>query len=335
MTPESPLEPPPYNLMFPLLELQDYYAGLLEEYERKASQARLQLEHIDGLLTNWSNFDKPINIPATIPQDLLLVENTAAVSSDVLHQEPTQDETIDDSLPEIDVVKEVPDADEQSPQEPEKTPAQSPQYVTTVSSNQNSNKATDIPMVSEYQSLSRMQAIEKLLHNNTGTVCHIDFIVRSLYGDLDQKLFKVVKGRVHSSLTHGKEKNYWAAIPDEPGCYTLDLNLVTANNRKAQSKTIKSKKRKPFVLPRTKRVAMLPQFDGQFLIDAISSYLESNPRKTFSVAEIILGVYGELDAEQLREIKSPVLNELSRGYRIGKFSRVPNKVGFYCWDSNN
>lgn len=77
---------------------------------------------------------------------------------------------------------------------------------------------------------------------------------------------------------------------------------------------------------------MLPEFEGKFLIDAISSLLKQNPGRIFSVAEITAGLYGQLNSEQLREIKSTVLGELSRGYRIGRFSRVPEKIGFYTWD---
>ncbi len=32
------------------------------------------------------------------------------------------------------------------------------------------------------------------------------------------------------------------------------------------------------------------------------------------------------------KIRSMVLGELSRGYRIGRFARVPNKLGYYTWD---
>ncbi len=159
--------------------------------------------------------------------------------------------------------------------------------------------------------------------------------MRSLYGDLEQPVFKVVKGRVQSSLTQGRERNAWSAIPDEPGCYTLDLSLVKSNRtHNGHSQAVKHKKNKPIVLPQANVVPMLKEFEGQFLIDALSSFFEQNPGKVFTVAEIIAGLYGELDAEEVREIKSKVLNELSRGHRTGRFSRVPEQIGLYTWDSN-
>jgi hypothetical protein len=79
---------------------------------------------------------------------------------------------------------------------------------------------------------------------------------------------------------------------------------------------------------------MLKAFDGQFLIDALTALFEQNPGKIFTVAEVIAGIYGELDSQEIREIKNKVLNELSRGYRTGRFSKVPDQIGLYTWDSN-
>lgn len=46
-------------------------------------------------------------------------------------------------------------------------------------------------MLHEYRSLSRREAIEQLLAERIGTIVHIDLIVRSLYGELQPKVFKV------------------------------------------------------------------------------------------------------------------------------------------------
>ncbi|MEI2578452.1 hypothetical protein [Scytonema sp. PRP1] len=247
---------------------------------------------------------------------------------DDVEQERIESELTDEDEQQIDDDDESSDAEDTVVT----APALSQQKETQTQNNDNSILGTDVPMLPEYQVLTRMQAIEKILRDHIGTVCHIDFIVRSLFGDLEPSVFKVVKSRVQSSLTHGKEKSYWAAFPDEPGCYTLDLNLVTLANGKVKSKSIKPKRKKPFLLSKAKRVPMLAEFEGKFLIDAISILLQRNSGKIFSVAEVITGLYGELNAEQLREIKTAVHNELSRGHRIGRFSRVPHKIGCYSWD---
>ncbi len=79
-------------------------------------------------------------------------------------------------------------------------------------------------------------------------------------------------------------------------------------------------------------IPMLKAYDGQFLIDALSTFLEENSGKVFSVSEVFAGIYGELNAADIREIKNKILNELSRGHRTGRFHRVPEQIGFYTWD---
>jgi hypothetical protein len=69
---------------------------------------------------------------------------------------------------------------------------------------------SEISMLPQYQSLNRTEAILKVLQKHAGSVCHISLIMRSLYGDLEPEALKVVKGRVHSSLTHGKESGRWS-----------------------------------------------------------------------------------------------------------------------------
>ncbi|MEH1840641.1 MAG: hypothetical protein V7L20_18225 [Nostoc sp.] len=337
MTQNGQLEPPPGTFLSPLLELRDYYARLTEEYERLFVQARSQLDHVEALLSNWSfsNNSKQIssltaaNETSNVSQEGSLRFLSPLDDIDEINlAEPVQSELADKNLVEIDNSFSAVDTKESQPS------TTSPDPKITAENNDSSAKVAEIPMLPQYNhALSRMEAIKQLLQEHKGTVCHIDFIVRSLYGELDSNLFKVVKGRVQSSLTQGRERNYWVTIPDEPGCYTLDLSLVAPNNRNAASKSIKNKNKKPFVPP-IRAVPMLKAFEGQFLIDALTSLFEENPGKVFSVAEVIAGIYGELNSQQLREVKNKVLNELSRGYRTGRFSRVPNQIGFYTWDSN-
>ncbi|MEH2066006.1 MAG: hypothetical protein V7K50_27730 [Nostoc sp.] len=338
MTQNGQLEPPPGTFLSPLLELRDYYARLTEEYERLFVQARSQLDHVEALLSNWSFSDANKQISRLTASD-----ETSNLSSEgsLLFLSPLDD------IDEINLVESVKSVQKDSDQveinnsfsaavdtKGSQTLTTSPDRKIHIENNDNSTKVAEIPMLPQYQhALSRTEAIKQLLQEQIGIVCHIDFIVRSLYGELDSNLFRVVKGRVQSSLTQGRERNYWVTIPDEPGCYTLDLSLVAPNNGNSVSKSIKSKKKKPFVPP-TKTVPMLKVFEGQFLIDALTSLFEQNPGKVFSVAEVIAGIYGEIDSQQLREIKNKVLNELSRGYRTGRFSRVPNQIGFYTLDSN-
>ncbi|BAY17007.1 hypothetical protein NIES21_28410 [Anabaenopsis circularis NIES-21] len=314
------LEPPPQTLISPLLELRDYYARLVEEYGTLYNQARSQLNNVEGLLSSWSSSSEVDNKLLTVEvvnemlsaskEDLLLSPSDSELETHSASPQPDSEELeLDSSATATININESP-------------------AIETINSLNN----VDIPMLSEYRSLTRMEAIKQLFEQHLGTVCHIDFIVRSLYGDLEPHVFKVVKGRVQSSLTQGRERQAWFGIPNEPGCYTLDLGLVNTNQTNNNSKTGKSKK-KPVIVPQTKVVPMLKAFEGQFLIDALSIFFRQNPGKVFGVAEVIAGIYGNLDAEEIREVKSKVLNELSRGYRTGRFARMPDTVGFYTLDT--
>jgi hypothetical protein len=191
----------------------------------------------------------------------------------------------------------------------------------------------DIPMVGEYQSLRRIEAVEKLLEQNKGSLCHIDLIVRSLYGELEPKAWKVVKGRVHSTLTQGKESGKWSLVPGKPGYYTKDLKLLNSSRKNSSSKPSQTQSKKPDPHAKANSIPMKAEFDGKFLIDAISSLLQKNPTTVFDVPEVINQLYGKLKPEQVQQVRPSVLNELSRGYRTGRFSRVPEEKGLYIWDS--
>jgi hypothetical protein len=328
MNTKEQIQPPPEVFIKPLLELREYYAGLTEEYERLFIEARSQLDHVEALLSRWSFSGKNPQL-----SQLQAAEETLASpeSSSLLFLSSDTDaefdlDSIESESKELDKLK----LDHSSSETIHLV--NSHHSHTFPEGNDNFTKGADIPMLPEYHPLTRMEAIKKLLQEYEGTVCHIDFIVRSLYGELESNIFKVVKGRVQSSLTQGRERGYWSAIPNEPGCYTLDLSLLAPNNHNF-AQGMKSKKKKPFIPPKSKVVPMLRPFEGQFLIDAITVFLEQNQGRVFNVNEVVAGIYGELDAEQMREVKNKVLNELSRGHRTGRFSRVPNQIGLYTWDA--
>lgn len=350
MKPESQqkIETPPQALLESLLGLREYYGRLVQEYELKVTTARVQLAHVEALLSNSSAAMSGKTLPGLEILDVTAITqaspnfsvgtvnsqfNGGSTQQTDLTQEYDED---DESELEAD---EEPDNEgflyeEDNFEDEEDTSASTLNQEKSAKDKYSQKSSSDIPMLPEFRHISRIEAIKQLLVENKGKVCHIDFVVRSLYGDLESTAFKVVKGRVHSSLTHGKEQMYWESVPDEPGCYTLDLNLITPPGSKAKSKKSRGKSRKPLVPQKAKKIPMLPQYEGQFLIDAISLFLEENSGKIYSVSEIIEQIYGALDDEEIRDMKirSMVLGELSRGYRIGRFARVPNKLGYYTWD---
>ncbi|NET02755.1 MAG: hypothetical protein F6K62_14000 [Sphaerospermopsis sp. SIO1G2] len=324
MKTQEKLQPPSELFIRPLLELRDYYANLTQEYQRLFIEARSQLDHVEALLSPWSYPDDhhPISPLETVEKQSSRLFLSSDHSSDLDLLDSPKSEFI----------------------QPEQWPVNDAVAVTTKSENSHQNiqsldsydhftKGAEIPMLPEYKSMTRMEALRVFLHEYAGTVCHIDFIVRALYGNLESTVFKIVKGRVQSSLTQGRERGYWSAIPNEPGCYTLALSLLDPNYQSSSPSRSRTRRKKPSITSKTPEIPMLKQFEGQFLIDALTTFLEQHRGKVFGVNEVIIGIYGELDERQIREVKNKVLNELSRGHRIGRFTRVPHQIGMYTWDA--
>ncbi|HEY9653248.1 MAG TPA: hypothetical protein V6C95_21495 [Coleofasciculaceae cyanobacterium] len=116
-----------------------------------------------------------------------------------------------------------------SQEKPSVEPLQSPTTTNTVlngNSGTSSEGVQEVEMLPPYQGMNRMEALSLLFAEHSGTVLHLDFIVRSLYGIVEPTLLKVIKKRVGNNLTSGVEQKLWARVADSPGCYTLDLKLV-------------------------------------------------------------------------------------------------------------
>jgi len=402
------IQPPPEKFLSTLLEIRNYYAPLVDKYEKLYREALDNLTHVEALLSNWPSTlevdsndstheirEEILTLPAQKPSndshpevsksepklvisnvsELPTVNNTTTESissqnqvnlaveslsngssKDIPPSENESDESAnveelsattsevsatqesnaeDDIDSTLEVASELVQSSitESSPQEDELPVAESIKQEKTTTTPDKSLYGQEIPMLDEYQSLRRVEAVEKLLQQHKGSVCHIDFVVRSLYGELEPQVWKVVKGRVQSTLTQGRESGKWSLVPGQPGYYTKDLKLLNARRKESSSKSGQTKAKKPDPKAKTNIIPMLGEFEGKFLIDAISLLLEQNPRRVFDVDEVVNKLYGELKPEQAQKVRLGVLNELSRGYRLGRFSRVPEEKGLYIWDA--
>ncbi|BAZ88618.1 hypothetical protein NIES932_00820 [Raphidiopsis curvata NIES-932] len=324
MTSPEQLKPPSEAFINPLLELRNYYASLVQKYQKLFIEARSQLDHVEALLSSWSYSDdhEPISEleEDQVSSQLFLASNHQSTlesfASEYLEHKNQKEVCPETPEPITDAI----DATVLPPSE---------------ETHKSFGKGEEVPMIAQYKSLNRMEALRLFFDEHAGTACHIDFILRSLYGNLEPAVLKIVKGRLQSSLTQGREKGDWYAVPNEPGCYTLALNLLDYSRRSSSSAghTKKKKSVTASASPST-IIPVLEQFEGQFLIDAISLFLEQHRGQIFTVNEVIQGIYGNLDDQQIARIKNKTLNELSRGHRTGRFSRVPNQVGFYTWNAN-
>lgn len=87
---------------------------------------------------------------------------------------------------------------------------------------------TTINFLPEYDGLDLNAAIEKLLRDNQGSILHVDFIVRSLYGELNKEDTNRAIKSLFAVLDSGVKQGLWDVDPDNRNCYTLNyLALVS------------------------------------------------------------------------------------------------------------
>ncbi|MGF1487750.1 MAG: hypothetical protein ACFBSE_11725 [Prochloraceae cyanobacterium] len=85
---------------------------------------------------------------------------------------------------------------------------------------------TDVRVIPPYQGLSLANAVQKILEDNAGSILTLDYIVTMLYGKVDGEKLKVVKNRLVKTISIGKRKGKWDSVPNQPGCYTWDWQLI-------------------------------------------------------------------------------------------------------------
>jgi hypothetical protein len=115
-----------------------------------------------------------------------------------------------------------------------------------------------------------------------------------------------------------------------------DNSTVTKNPSKAvastpakRSVTNNSRKRRPARQIPPLAIPFAPKMAGMRLGDAIESVLREHPETVSHTDYIVRAIYGQLEGIVLRTAKDRVTKELSRGYKLGRWYRLPDTPGCY------
>ncbi|MBO3464157.1 hypothetical protein G7B40_009870 [Aetokthonos hydrillicola Thurmond2011] len=81
--------------------------------------------------------------------------------------------------------------------------------------------------------------------------------------------------------------------------------------------------------PRSINIPFVPKLEGMKLGDAIFTILQETPNTVSHTDYIVRAIYGELEGNTLRTAKDRVTKELSRGYILGRWYRLPDTPGYY------
>jgi hypothetical protein len=85
--------------------------------------------------------------------------------------------------------------------------------------NTSTKSHSEILMLPQYQGLSKIRAIKKMLQSHQGKALNIAEIVKELYGELTQEQWKLVRPDVTTKLSSGKQKGLWKKVPGKLGFY--------------------------------------------------------------------------------------------------------------------
>lgn len=338
-----------------LMAIRDHYQALNEEYGRKSANARQQLIHVNALLVDQllqqQNQQLPVSMRAltenqnqthvltgaaeiTSHQSSQDIEALAQLSSSspltLVSSEPALNQT---KLEPDQPVSPSPAATVQS----EPAPGTIKSVAEFESANRHFLPATKTAMLPQHQHLTKLQAVESLLKESAGTILHIDYIIRTLYGELEPDALIAEKTRMHDTLKTGMQKGLWDRVPDQAGCYTIDMMLLEPepnpteitqrNNKIKHSKINRSQRRQP----RGKSLQILPPYEQLSLIDAVEAIVRSHPGKSLTIAFVVQELYGELSGKALSEAKERVGEALWRGSKQKRWQRLP-QLGRYTLD---
>jgi hypothetical protein len=186
-----------------LIELRRHYASIVAQSRYQANQAKAQLEHIDALLLNEPMRGK------TFP--LIAVPN--AVPSSVFIATPAQSSPLEIAQAPVGSTLSVPSPEVSS----------SKSYGTrTKSRAKKSRSGESLLLLPEYQGMTKLEAISRVLSDRPGRVLHQDTIIRSLYGELSADQLHLESRRMRASLFQGVKKNLWKRAVEQPSSYVVE-----------------------------------------------------------------------------------------------------------------
>ncbi len=313
-----------------LIDLRSHYQTLHEQQQQKAVHAREQITHLNALLADqlvWQN------------QQLSIATSTLEAKQQALFgtAEPKNEES----------PQQVPDAKIKAHTPPpfnEQQVAESEEPETPDESNEDSDRLASTPktrLLPKYQNLTKIQAVEQLLQENQGSILHVDYIINQLYGISDAEAIKAEKPRMYDTLSQGTDKGLWDKVPDQPSCYTIDLDLVQPEGiqqtqpvatKKTNLSSTNTLRRRPSSRSRSSE-EMLPRFHRMSLTAAVETVVQDRPGEVLTTEKVAKALHGEdIDGRALTKAKDRIGKILWGGATQNRWQRVPGKLGCYTLD---
>ena len=306
-----------------LVDMRSQCHAQLEANQRQAAHAREQLIHVNALLADQVILP-PMEHSFELPTTAIEGQPQQAISGTAVPEPESfsQIEAEAQQQPQIEAEAQQPQTEvDETPLEVEETSddaARSPSAIKT-------------PMKGEYQHLTKIQAVEKLLRENQGKILTVEYIIWSLYGDMDVEAVKAEKPRIYDTLGQGMDKGMWEKVPDQPACYTYKLSLVEPKADSESTTTSRlpvSSRRRPS--RRGKSDDMLPRYNHLSLTAAVEVVVNEHPGEVITTEKVAKVLYGEdIDGRALIKAKDRIGKTLWGGATQGRWQRIPGRLGCY------
>ncbi|PSB29603.1 hypothetical protein [Chlorogloea sp. CCALA 695] len=228
-----------------------------------------------------------------------------------------EDEEITSSAPLEDLAQEPTELEESITSE-------KVELETPVEPTKKARKPLKQPLLTQYQHLSKSEAVEKLLQEEAGNILHIDDIVRALYGELEIPTFKAEKPRLYNTLNQGIENGLWQKVPGRGGFYTVNLKQATG---KPEQKPPTDSGREISALALTE--ALLPDYQGLKLTQAVEKVLQQNIGQAMNSEKVARVLFDEAEEDIFAAAKNKIGKALWSGANQGRWQGVPGKLGVY------
>ena len=192
------------------------------------------------------------------------------------------------------------------------------------------------------------ESIANLLSENRGTIVHINYIIREIYGQLPTEKSARVKKELIKVLSRGEEEGRWSKVPDSPGGWTIDLKELPVAVEDGEEENLDTEKEQKeeisfieIVEPGTlfneyaleegkENKARIDNYKG--LTAALEDCLRSHPHQPLNLDQIYEWIYGystSVDLQQKRSQRDLMAQTLSYAVRRGVARRLDK--GVYIW----
>lgn len=319
-----------------LMDVRSQCQAQLEANQRQVAHAREQLTHVNALLADRVSLP-PMEHPFELKASAIEGQSQQALSG-IAAPEP---KSFSQSLAEPSPQQFQTDT-EPNPQQPQTDTEPTPQPQTeaaktlleveeTSEETARTPSAIKTPMKAEYQHLTKIQAVEKLLQENQGKILTVEYIIWSLYGDMDAEAVKAEKPRIYDTLGQGIDKGIWEKVPDQPACYTYKLSMVEPKADSESTTTSRlpvSSRRRPS--RRGRSDDMLPRYNHLSLTAAVEVVVNEHPGEVMTTEKVAKVLYGEdIDGRALIKAKDRIGKTLWGGATQGRWQRIPGRLGCY------